>query len=291
MSIIRYQAFIKTVECGSFTKAALQLGYTQSGISHMINALEEEVGIPLLTRDRGGLHLTADGERLLPYFSQICNLQHQMEETVKDLKGLDTGLVRIGSFTSVSVQWIPALLKSFGEIYPNIEFEILHGDYDEIESWIASGRVDCGFLRLPAKRPLDTYPIYKDQWMVILPPGHPLESIDPIPKGELTKWPFIQMDEGTDYEIEAVFDALRIRPRIQYTTKEDQTILAMVSNGLGISMMPELMLHNTPYPVVRRKLEYTFERNIGIAVKNKKTLSVSTRRFLEHVCQWVSAYD
>lgn len=110
----------------------------------MINALEEEIGVLLLTRDRGGVQLTAEGRSCFLIF-EICSLQHQMEETVKDLKGLDTGLVRIGTFTSVSVQWIPFLLKSFGELYPNIEFEILHGDYDEIEGWIASGRVDCGF--------------------------------------------------------------------------------------------------------------------------------------------------
>ena len=80
MSIVRYQAFVRTVECGSFTKAALQLGYTQSGVSHMINALEEEIGVLLLTRDRGGVQLTAEGQKLLPYFSEICSLQHQMEE-------------------------------------------------------------------------------------------------------------------------------------------------------------------------------------------------------------------
>ncbi|MEA5144308.1 MAG: LysR family transcriptional regulator [Oscillibacter sp.] len=291
MSIVRYQAFVRTVECGSFTKAALQLGYTQSGVSHMINALEEEIGVLLLTRDRGGVQLTAEGQKLLPYFSEICSLQHQMEETVKDLKGLDTGLVRIGTFTSVSVQWIPFLLKSFGELYPNIEFEILHGDYDEIEGWIASGRVDCGFLRLPAKRPLDVFSLYQDEWMVILPPGHPMAGLDPFPTQALTECPFIQMDEGTDYEIEAVFDALQICPRVQYTAKEDQTILAMVSNGLGISMMPGLMLHHSPYPLVRRRLERNFERNIGIGLKSLPMASVSTRRFLEHVRQWVQAYE
>ena len=288
MSMIRYQVFVKTVECGSFTKAAQQLGYTQSGVSHIISALEEELGVLLLTRDRGGLCLTADGEKLLPYFTEICNTEHRMDEKVKDLKGLNAGFVRIGTFTSVSVQWLPYLLKSFRALYPNIEFEMLHGDYNEIEGWVASGRVDCGFLRLPTKRKLDVFSLHHDQLVVILPPDHPLTAEKVITAEALAAYPFIQMDEGADYEIEAVFDALKITPRVQYTAKEDQTILAMVSNGLGISIMPELMLRHTAYPIVTRPLEIAFDRNIGIALRDRQTVSVSTQRFTDFVKQWAA---
>jgi DNA-binding transcriptional LysR family regulator len=291
VSMVRYQVFVKTVECGSFTKAAQQLGYTQSGVSHIIGALEEELGVLLLTRDRSGLYLTSDGEKLYPYFTTLCNTQHQMEEAVKDLKGLDTGLVRIGTFTSVSVQWLPYLLKSFGTQYPNIEFEVLPGDYNEIEAWISSGRVDCGFLRLPAKRKLDEFPLHCDQLVAILPPDHPLTKEKTISAQALASYPFVQIDEGADYEIEAVFDALHITPKVQYTAKEDQTILAMVSNGLGISIMPELMLRHAAYPIETRPLERTFTRNIGVAMKDSQSASVATRRFVEYTKQWIQSAD
>ena len=71
MSLQKYEAFIKTVELGSLTKAAETLGYTQSGVSHMIQSLEDEVGTKLMHRDRSGIRMTSDGEQLLPYFTDI----------------------------------------------------------------------------------------------------------------------------------------------------------------------------------------------------------------------------
>ena len=97
----------------------------------------------------------------------------------------------------------------------------------------------------------------------------------------------ILLDEGDDYEIQEVFDTLNIHPNIQYTVQQDQTILAMVSSGLGISIMEELMLQRCAYPLVACQLPRPFYRNIGICVKDKNALSLSTRRFIEHVRHWV----
>ena len=287
MSLTKYQIFIKTVECGSFTKAAKLLGFTQSGVSHAIGALEAELGLVLLSRDRGGLSLTADGRAMLPYFQEICAMQHQLEEAAKDLKGMETGLVRVGTFTSVSVQWIPYILKSFRDKYNNIEFEILPGDYKQVERWVEDGVADCGFLRLPGQRRLDYVPLHRDQLLVITAPDYPLEEGRPFPSAELARLPFIQQDEGEDSEVGAALDELQVEPRIHYTVKEDQTILAMVSNDLGISIMPELMVKRSPFPLRQYPLEKPFYRNIGLAVKDRESCSVSTRRFLEHVEAWV----
>lgn len=115
MSLQKYEAFIKTVELGSLTKAAETLGYTQSGVSHMIQSLEDEVGTKLMHRDRSGIRMTSDGEQLLPYFTDICASQHKLENKIQDILNLNSGLIRIGTFTSVSVQWLPFILKEFLE--------------------------------------------------------------------------------------------------------------------------------------------------------------------------------
>ena len=288
MSLTKYQIFLKTAECGSFTRAAEEMNFTQSGVSHAIASLEEELGVILLARNRGGVTLTADGRALLPYFRQMCTLQHQMEQKAADLRGLDAGLVKVATFTSVSVQWMPYILKSFRERYPRIEFELLPSNFNnEIESWVLHGQADCGFIVLPAGNPLDCWLLQRDQWKVIVPCGHPLAGRDPFPPEALPEYPFIQLDEGDDYEIRAVFDTLGVQPNIQYTVQQDQTILAMVSSGLGISIMEELMLQHCPYPLVSCSLPQPFYRNIGICVKDKNALSTSTERFITHVRRWV----
>ena len=129
MSISKYQVFLKVVSCGSFTKAAEALNFTQSGISHAITSLESELGITLLSRNRGGVVLTADGRALLPQIEKLCAAHHALMQSAASLKGMDAGLVKVATFTSVSAQWLPSILKSFGGQYPNIEFEVVTSDF------------------------------------------------------------------------------------------------------------------------------------------------------------------
>lgn len=290
MSVAKYQIFLKTVERGSFTAAARELSFTQSGISHAISSLEEELGVSLLIRSHGGVTPTADGRALMPYFEKMCAMQHQLEQRAADLRGMETGLVKVATFTSVSEKWLPNILKTFQELYPRIEFELLPSNFNnEISDWVLNGQADCGFISLPApaEKYLDCWLLQQDQWKVIVPCGHPLAGADPFPPEALEKYPLILLDEGDDYEIQAVFDTLGITPKIQYTVQQDQTILAMVSNGLGISIMEELMLDRNEYPVVACSFAKPFYRNIGICVKDKRAISRSTYRFVEHVRRWV----
>ena len=289
MSISKYQVFLKTVSCGSFSKAAEAMNFTQSGISHAINSLENELGVKLLSRNRGGVVLTADGRAVLPKIEKLCAAHHSLMQTVEGLKDMDSGLVKIATFSSVSAQWLPRILKSFGKVYPNIEFEVVTGDfYDQIEDWIVNGTVDCGFLRLPSVKRLQTYALHRDELQVIVPCGHPLADSDPFPLEALASEPFIRLEEGEDYEIVAAFDAMGIRPHVKYTAREDRTILSMVSKGLGISLLPELMVRHSPYPVTACRPPMTFHRSIGIGVKDEKALSSSPRRFVDYVRRWVA---
>lgn len=288
MDLTKYQVFLKTVERGSFTAAAQQLSFTQSGVSHAISGLEEELGVTLLSRSRGGVTLTADGWALMPYIQEICRQQRSIEERAKDLRGLETGVVRVAVFTSVSVQWMPYILKSFREQYPNIEFELLPSNYNtEIARWIQDGTADCGFLVLPTEPNLDCWLLQRDQWKAIVPWDHPLAGREPFPPEALAQYPFILLEEGDDYEIQEVLDTLGVQPNVQYRVQQDQVILAMVSCGLGISIMEELMLEQNEYPVVACSFAKPFYRNIGICVKDKRAISRSTYRFVEHVRRWV----
>ena len=213
MNATKYQIFLKTVECGSFTKAAADLNFSQSGISHAINSLEEELGVTLLSRNRGGVTLTGDGRALLPQIQQLCTEYHRLAQQAADLRGMDAGLVKVASFSSVSAQWLPMILKAFSKQYPAIEFEIQTCDfYDQIEELIITGQADCGFLRMPSLKGLQVYPLHLDQLKVIVPCGHPLSHCDPFPVEALATEPVIQLEEGDDYEIRAAFDEMGVKP-------------------------------------------------------------------------------
>ncbi len=283
MNIQKYRALVKAVEYGSFTKAAEALNYTQSGVSRMISDLETEWGVSLLERGKAGVSLTSDGLKLLPMLQRICNEQEILMAQVDNLHDMQLGLIRIGTFSSVATHWLPNMIKRFQKDYPKIEFELLLGDYKEIESWIQEGRVDFGFLRLPTSIELETVLLEKDRLLVILPKDHPFADCDKFPMKELEKNPFILLEKGWKAEISAIFERNYLSPPVRFTTWDDYAIMSMVENGLGISILPELILQRIPYHIVTKELEVPAYRSIGIAMRNQKLLSLAVRRFLEYL--------
>lgn len=283
MSIQKYRAFITTVEYGSFTKAAQLLDYTQSGISHMISDLETEWGVALLERDRSGVRITSDGLKLLPYIKRTCEANDQLRIMIDELQGLKSGLIRIGTFSSVATHWLPNMIKTFQAEYPNIEFELLLGDYTEIENWIHEGRVDFGFLRLPIKSKLESIFLEQDRLLVILPENHPLAGCERFPLTGLLQDPFMILEKGAKNEIAEIFERHKMIPNIRFTTWDDYAIMAMVEKGLGISILPELILQRVPYKIVAKELEVPAYRKIGIALRDLKSASLAVKRFMDYI--------
>jgi DNA-binding transcriptional LysR family regulator len=283
MSIQKYMAFVKAVEYGSFTKAAEALSYTQSGISRMINDLEREWGVSLLERGRGGVSLTSDGIKLLPQLKRICNEHKILMKQIEDLQDIQSGMIRIGIFSSVATHWLPNMIKIFKKDYPRIDFELLLGDYTEIENWILEGRVDFGFLRLPTKAKLETIFLEQDRLLVVIPKDHPFASCDKFPISELLNSPFMLLEKGSNAEVSEIFENHNISPQVHFTTWDDYAIMSMVENGLGISILPELILQRIPYQIIAKELEVPFFRNIGVAMREQKSLSLGAKRFLDYL--------
>lgn len=282
-NIQKYLALIKTVEYGSFTKAAEALNYSQSGISRMINDLEAEWKISLLERGRSGVRLTSEGYKVLPYAKSVCDEYHKLQIQIDELHGLQSGLIRIGTFSSVATHWLPNIIKAFQKKYPNIDYELLLGDYTEIESWILEGRVDCGFLRLPTQTKLETIFLEQDKLLVILPENHSLAGCDRFPVKALGEEPFMLLEKGAKTELSEIFERNNISPKVQFTTWDDYAIMSMVENGLGISILPELILKRIPYRIVVKELEVPAYRKIGLAMKNKESASLAVKRFLDYL--------
>ncbi|MDV0440853.1 LysR family transcriptional regulator [Methanorbis furvi] len=283
MNIQKYQAFIKTVESGSFTKAAEALGCSQSGISRMIHDLETEWKVALLERSRAGVRLTSEGLKLLPHAQRVCDEFQKLQMQMNELNGLETGLIRIGTFSSVATHWLPNIIKEFQKDYPNIDYELLLGDYTEIERWILEGRVDCGFLRLPTHPDLETIFLEQDQLRVILPEDHRLADCEKFPVQALCDDPFMLLEKGAKAEISEIFERNHLTPKVHFTTWDDYAIMSMVESGLGISILPQLILRRVPYKIAAKELNVPAFRNIGIALRDTKTASLAVKRFLEYL--------
>lgn len=283
MNIQKYMAFIKTVEYGSFTKAAESLSYSQSGISRMINDLEQEWKVCLLERGRAGVKLTSDGLKLLPHVKRVYEEYQNLQMQVDELSGLQSGLIRIGTFSSVATHWLPNIIKAFQKDYPNIDYELLLGDYTEIETWILEGRVDCGFLRLPTHPDLETIFLEQDKLLAILPENHPLANCSRFPVTALCNDPFMLLEKGSKADISEIFERCNLTPNVHFTTWDDYAVMSMVESGLGISILPQLILKRVPYKIVAKELDVPAYRNIGLALRNKKSASLAVKRFIDYL--------
>lgn len=279
----KYLAFVKAVEYKSFTKAALALNYSQSGISRMISDLEKEWDMILLERKRSGIHLTSDGLELLPYAASLCAEYEKLQMKVDDLHGLKSGIIRIGTFSSVATHWLPKMIKAFQTDYPQIEYELLLGDYTEIEKWIIERRVDFGFLRLPALPQLETMFLAQDELMAVLPANHPLADCDVFPMDALCREPFLLLEKDQNIVVSDIFRKNHLKPDIRFTTWDDYAIMSMVEAGLGISILPSLVLQRIPYHIVIKRLEMPAYRKIGIAMPDKKGSSKAVKEFIKYL--------
>lgn len=283
MNIQKYMAFIKTVETGSFTDAARQLSYSQSGISRMISDLENEWKVSLLERGKTGVRLTSDGYKLLPYAKGVCEEYEKLQMQIHELHGLKSGLIRIGTFSSVATHWLPKIIKEFQKDYPNIDYELLLGDYTEIEAWILEGRVDCGFLIQPISSAFESIPLGRDRLMAVLPLNHPYAGYHKVPLKELCKEPFMLLEKGSKSEITALLESNHLEPQIHFTTWDDYAIMSMVESGLGVSILPELILKRIPYKIAAIELDTEAYREISFVLKSQRTASLAVKKFIKYL--------
>ncbi len=282
-SLLKYLAFVKTVEKGSFTRAAQELDYAQSSISKMVADLENEWGMTLLERSKNGVCLTSAGEQVLPFLRKLLKDHQELEEEICQMKGIESGLVHIGSFASVAINWLPNIFSALQKDYPGIEYEILLGDYDEVEQWIKEGRVDCGFLRLPTLPQFDTILLKEDEYKLVLPPGHLLAEREKIAIEELNGLPFLLLEHGGKTEVSDLLESSHVQPDIRFTTWEDFAIMAMVEKGMGVSILPDMILQRTPYQLEVRSLQKPYYRSIGLVIKNRKHISPAVQKFIDYL--------
>ena len=283
VGVQKYLAFVETADRGSFTRAAEKLHYSQSGVSRMIRDLETEWKVTLLERGKGGVKLTSDGMKLLPFARSICGEVARLQSQVDELRGLRAGLIRVGALSGAAAGLLPSWAEAFLRSHPNIDFQLLVGEQREIEDWIFTGRVDFGILDLPADPELETVFLEQDPLLAVLPEDHPDAAAEVFPVSGFVDLPFLLLEKENRAEASELFESCGITPHIRFTTWDEQTILSMVERGLGVSILPALALKRCAWRVAARRLDVPAYRNLGVALRSRKTASLAVKSFLEYV--------
>jgi DNA-binding transcriptional LysR family regulator len=289
MTLTQLQIFSKLAELKNFTHTAQQLNISQSAISHALKALEKKWHTQLFYRNNNEVELSAAGQRLLPYANEILNVAHMIQQEVMDLKGLKVGTLRIGSFgASSSNVLIPLILKNFAQQYPEVEVLVMEGTDKDVLQWIDERKVDLGFVVLPETR-FDSFALLEDIFVALLPNDLEIAQKPAVQLQELLDHPFIMTSAGSQNHVMELFKAAQLTPQTKYNLSQILSILNMVNQGAGVSIVADLALDTnilSLYPnVVKRPLSPNIKRSIGLAVKNKQQMSPTAKAFVELAVQ------
>lgn len=279
----KYVAFLKVIEMGSFTKAAELLGYTQPALSQMIAALEKELSVKLLYRSRYGIQLTPEGERLFPSIQNSVLQYSSMRRLADEIKGIETGVIRIGTVSSVSCHWLPGIIKQFWSEHPNVQLVLHQGDYSSICEWVRTGAIDFGFVNPKAVKGLETHIIKSGEFLAVFPVGHPLAEKETVSLQDLADEPYLLLEEGAYSEPLDAFQTAGIKPNIRLTIHDDYSIMSMIEQGLGYSILAELVLHRTDYHIVARSVVPPIIRTLALVMKDKNSLPIASKTFIAYL--------
>ena len=289
MTLLSYQIFQTVVEQGSFQKAAEVLNLTPSAISHAISTAEKELGFPLFNRNKSGVTLTSYGENLQPYILTVLNSDAKLQQAILEFNGLTHGSVKIGTFSSVCNNFIPDLVTSFSKQHPNIEIKIYQGTYDDVYSWIKTGVVDLGFLSASSCKDLPITPLYEDELLCIVPKSFHPQHRSYIELNELENQRFVSQHESTDADIANLFQKYQLTVHSSCHVVDDSSAIAMVAAGLGICIMPRLVMQNSSYDVNMYPLKPVEQRTIGICALNEEFMAPAVKTMHKHIIKYFAA--
>ena len=287
MSLSKYETFLEVAKTQNMSKAAANTHQTVPGVSYAIARLEEELGLPLFVRSRGRISLTEAGEGLLPYMAEILNAQQRLEEAAASMKGMEWGTVRVGGLRSVTKRWLPGILKDMNRQYPNIHIEIILNLYEEIENNLTEGVIDVAFAGEPSSKMLEFHHMVDDPYVVVMAKSHPLAERQSISLEELKEEKFILPNWSSDREIMGLIGEYGLSKQTIHMIKDVGTIVSMVENHLGLTVLPRFMIANETAEISAVPLSDWPPGRFGIVTAATGKCSPSTRKFVECTKNWI----
>ncbi len=278
----KLKVLLTVVDCGSFTRAGETLGYTQSGITQMMKSLEHEVGFPIFNKTHRGVSLTTDAETLLPAIRSFLSAGEYLNQEISFLKGAKKGTLKIGSYISCSIHWLPEIIQEFQKEYPDINFEISEGGETELVEWITNSKVDIAFTSYHPHQNYNFIHVLDDELMAVFPKDHYFSYHSEIPLELYEDAPLIISDYTYDNDVCRILEEHKIHPEIKYTTTTDFSTLSMVEHNLGVTILPRLVLRGRTGNFDTRPISPLVYRRLGMAISPTKDMSPAMKIFVKY---------
>ena len=288
MDIQKYRVLLSVIEHKSLTKAAEALNYTQPGISLIISSLEKELGLKLVVRTKNGIIPSNNMLHLKNFIQQIVFADDKIHEVAHKINGLEIGELKIGSFISISTQWLPAIISAFAQKHPKIDLHVLVGTYSELQHLLADNTIDIALTSAPLYPGCDFIPLCLDPILAVMSSKHSLAQCEAVDLLDLSKYPFIVPNKGSDEVVTAIMEYEHINPEIHFHIQGDLITLSLTERDFGVTIMPEIVTRLSA-TCVCRPLKQNYCRQLGIAVPSLKNVTPSLSSFIEVVEDFIKS--
>ena len=287
MSLYSYKVFLEVVDSGSFVKASEKLNLSPSAVSHAVKSLENEFGFSLLSRNRAGASVTSSGERVLPYIRSLIKIQNNLEQEVNIINNYDVGAVRIGLFSSVASNWFIKILHDFKENNPGVDVIFQQGDYADIMTWLKNGDVDMAFTTDELAKDTNFLPLREDPLICVTSEEYVPSDGKQMAPSDLKGSSLIINKECEQYDARSYLKENGIHADAYYETVTHQTLFAMVREGMGICLIPELVANVAREGVRKYPIKGRPSRIIGLTYSDPETISPAAKLLTEAIKQYV----
>ena len=275
MDSTKAKAFLLVDKYKSFSKAAEELSYTPSAVSHIADSLEEELGIKLFNRTKRGVEITEEGVKLKEKFKAFLEAEENLLKSAGLLLKKQKYSLKIGAFSSISLYILPEILQSFKKAYPHIETTILVDDY--MHDWIENNTADVIFAdeMLGVK---NCFTFMEEEFVAVVPENE-FKGTDTVDLAELYSHPLIYTE---DEALESYVDLSRFKEVIPVKSIENNSALYMVKEGIGVTILPKLVAENFANGIKFLRLIPQKTRTIGI-LYDKKNHNKACEYFVSHL--------
>lgn len=242
--------YITTIaKMGTISKAAEVLFVAQPSLSRGLQKIESDLGVELFKRAPDGLRPTMAGEYYIESANAILKTYKEMEIKLSHLGEMKTGRVTIGTTTFLGSFALPFILKTFHQLYPNIDISVYEDVSKGVEEAILNGAVDVGILHAPlVTENIGHTVVARERFLLALPPDDPAAG-QSYRREDGERYLDIRVTQNRDFILthptqrtrqvsEAILARAGIEPRIRYLTKSIQTASRMVNAGLGVTLVP-----------------------------------------------------
>lgn len=283
MDTKKVKALLRSIELGSLSSAAEELGYTQSGLTHMMNALEDDFGLNVLIRNKTGVRLSAAGQALYDDMKKLADASDTLDKNVDTLREQNFSKIRIGSYSSVARTWLPSILENYKYSSPETDMTLSMQDIKGQYNAVKNGELDCAIVSCqPALMAgLSWTPLRDDELVAVLPGTYTVEE-GPFPVEYFSGMDFLMPSGGFDMDIMPVFSGISPKnlPNFQYTNMDDASIVSMVSHGIGVSIMSRLIMKSLTENVATVSLAPAAYRKLGIIAREHRQNDRAIKTFI-----------